>query len=230
MQPRADRFGTRSPFRTLRQFAQPRPQPEVAELCELCSIPLAPHHRHLLEVEVRRIVCACDPCALRFHNVIGGRFKLIPRDARALPGFRMTDAQWDELALPINLAFFLHSSPAGKVVALYPSPAGVTESLLPLASWDLLVEENPALAEMEDDVEALLVNRVTEPHRYFLAPIDACYELAGLVRLRWRGLSGGDAVWREIDQFFIRLEQAARPLKALSHTTSSSPPPTHKDA
>ena len=53
----------------------------------------------------QKIVCACDACALRFQDVVEGRFKLIPRDARALPGFAMADADWENFALPINLAF-----------------------------------------------------------------------------------------------------------------------------
>ncbi len=95
---------------------------------------LGPLHRHLLEMAKRQVVCACDPCALRFHDVVDGRFKLIPRDARTLPGFRLTDAQWESLALPIDLAFFFDSTPEGKMTAMYPSPAGATESLLPLTA------------------------------------------------------------------------------------------------
>ena len=60
------------------------------------------------------MVCACDPCALRFQDVVGGRFKLIPRGARTLPGFEITDAQWEQLALPISLAFFFHNGTTGK--------------------------------------------------------------------------------------------------------------------
>ena len=151
----------------------------------------------------RKIICACDPCALRFQDVVGGRFKLIPRDARALPDFQMTDAQWDSLALPINLAFFHNTG--GKMTAMYPSPAGATESLLPLEHWRELVADNPMLGEIEPDVEALLVNRVGPAREYFIAPMDVCYELVGLIRTHWRGLSGGETVWVEIENFFARL-------------------------
>jgi hypothetical protein len=189
----------RQAFGALRRFARPR---TAVERCELCGLALAPEHRHLLEAPARKIACACDPCALRFSDVVGGRFKLIPRDAQALPHFRMEDAQWDDLALPINLAFLFHDSTAGKVVALYPGPAGATESLLRL---------NPALARMTPDVEALLVNRVGATREYFIAPIDLCFELVGLIRLHWRGLSGGNEVWQEIGKFFDRLRERARP-------------------
>ena len=61
----------------------------------------------------------------------------------------MTDAQWDSLLIPINMAFFFASSASGRVIAMYPSPAGATESLLPLETWDEIVAENPALQSME---------------------------------------------------------------------------------
>ena len=197
-----------NPLMALRRLA--RGQSPV-EQCEFCSVRLAPAHRHLLEVATRKIICACDPCALRFHNVIGGRWKLIPRDARALPGFQLSDMEWESLSLPINLAFFFLSSSTNKVTAFYPSPAGATESLLSLSSWAGLVARNPLLEQMEPDVEALLVNRVGPAREHFLAPIDTCFELVGLIRVHWRGFSGGEAVWREIEQFFGRLRTLARP-------------------
>jgi hypothetical protein len=203
-----------TPFATLRRFAVSRNQP-AQERCELCSLGLAPEHRHLLETATHKIICSCDACALRFSDVVGGRFKLIPRDARSLPDFHLTEAQWNDLALPIELAFLVYSTPAKKIIALYPSPAGATESLLPLSAWDLLVADNPALGRMEADVEALLVNRVQERRLYYIAPIDVCFELVGLMRTHWRGLSGGEEVWREIDAFFARLEERARPLSPL---------------
>jgi len=196
-------------FTRLRQLAKPGLVPE-AERCEFCSLALGAGHRHLVEVSSRKIVCACDPCALRFENAVG-RWKLIPRDARALPAFVLSDVDWEGFALPINLAFFFHSTPAGKVVAMYPSPAGATESLLPLASWEALVTANPPLTRMEPDVEALLINRLGATREYYLAPMDVCFELVGLIRLRWRGLSGGDKVWGEIEGFFNRLREQARP-------------------
>ncbi len=136
---------------------------------------------------------------------MGAKFKLIPRDARALPEFKMTDAEWENLALPIDLAFFFYSTAAGKMAAMYPSPAGPTESLLPLTSWEELVRQNPALQTMEADVEALLLNRAQGAREYFIAPMDACYELVGTIRMHWRGLSGGDAVWAAIEEFFAKL-------------------------
>jgi hypothetical protein len=201
-----------SSFATLRRLAGAAsnngPAPLLKpEHCDLCSVALPPLHRHLLEMSNRQIACACDPCALRFENVIGGRFKLIPRDTRVLPDFRMSDVEWEQMSLPINLAFLFYSTPKEKMMALYPSPAGATESLLPLIAWESLVASNPILREMQHDVEALLVNRVEEAREYFLAPMDICFELVGLIRVHWRGLSGGEELWNEIDAFFVRLKE-----------------------
>jgi hypothetical protein len=171
-------------------------------------VPLAVQHRHLLECGTRKIICACDACALRFDNAVG-RYKLVPRDTKRLVGFRMTDVQWESFSLPIQLAFFYHDSSANRVIALYPSPGGATESLLPMASWESVTRDNPVLREMQPDVQALLVNRLKDACEYYLAPIDVCFELVGLIRLHWRGFSGGDKVWQEIEGFFARLNEGA---------------------
>jgi Family of unknown function (DUF5947) len=126
----------------------------------------------------------------------------------------MTDAEWDALMIPINLAFFFQNSQDSRVTALYPSPAGATESLLPLAAWNNIVQSNPALHSLEPDVEALLVNRVGQARgataaQYYIVPIDACYKLVGLIRIHWRGFSGGTEVWQEIGAFFSHLRSHA---------------------
>jgi hypothetical protein len=203
-----------TPFATLRRFASSRKVRESRERCELCCDVLPSEHRHLFEVATRSIVCACDACALRFQAVAAGRFKLIPRDAHALPGFRLDDAEWESLALPINLAFFFYHSPSEKMMALYPSPAGATESLLPLSSWRQIAAENSGLQRLEPDVEALLVNRTGSARDYYIAPIDQCFELVGLIRANWRGFTGGEEVWRKINGFFARLKERSRPSEA----------------
>ena len=56
--------------------------------------------------------------------------------------------------------------------------------------------------KFEPDVEALLVNRISDSPRYYRAPIDHCFRLVGIIRTHWRGFSGGTEVWQEIDRFF----------------------------
>ena len=159
-------------FGVLRQFVR-RPSP--VETCEMCSQELAGTHQHLLEPVSRKLVCACDACAILFSSQGQTKFKRVPRRIRFLPDFRMTDSQWDGLMMPINMAFFFKSTPQNRVIALYPSPAGATESLLSFDTWDEIELENPVLLEMEADVEALLVNRIghargfTNPEYYLSA-------------------------------------------------------------
>lgn len=199
-------------FETLRQFAR-KPQRRV-ETCELCSVALHPEHPHLIELTQRRVLCACDACAILFSGSAETKFKRVPRHVRLLAKFQMTDAEWDGLLIPINLAFFFQNSLDSRVNALYPSPAGATESLLPLEAWSNIVQANPVLEQMELDVEALLVNRVGHSRaatvaEYYIVPIDACYRLVGLIRIHWRGLSGGTEVWQEIGSFFTELRSKA---------------------
>jgi hypothetical protein len=190
-------------FAALRKFARKR---APAERCELCSAEVAPGHSHLLEPVTREILCACEPCALLFDGKTNGRYRRIPRRSRLLTGLDISDAQWESLMIPINLAFFYRDAASGKMVAMYPSPAGATESLLSLESWGDIAAQSPALQAMEPDVEALLINRVGPVREYFLAPIDECYRLVGLIRMHWRGLSGGVEVWKEIQGFFTGLK------------------------
>jgi uncharacterized protein DUF5947 len=196
----------RSPLSGLRQLVQRRPA--RAERCELCAGAISPDHQHLLEIAKNNVVCACDACALLFSSPAAPRYRRIPRRLRRLTNFVLDDQQWDSLLLPISLAYFFHSSTAGRVLAYYPSPGGAIESLLDLQYWNAIAAHNPILKKMEPDVEALLVNRVSKAPEYFLVPIDRCYRLVGLMRMYWRGLSGGAEVWRHIDQFFAELKQA----------------------
>lgn len=50
-------------------------------------------------------------------------------------------------------------------------------------------------------------NRVGQNRDYFLAPMDVCFELTGRIRLNWRGLSGGEQVWQQVNDFFSGLRQ-----------------------
>jgi hypothetical protein len=196
----------RGSLAALQRFVrQPR---ENTELCELCAAPVAPVHQHLLELDKRRIACACDACAVLFGGNARQRYRRIPRDSRRLSSFMMDDQEWESLLIPINLAFFVYSSAAGRTIAQYPSPGGVMESSLDLEYWNEVVERNPVLRQFEPDVEALLVNRLSVSPKYYRAPIDQCFRLVGIIRTHWRGLSGGQEVWAEIDRFFRELAQA----------------------
>ena len=188
----------------LRKFVRPR---HSAERCELCGRDIPHEHTHLLNLATRALACSCEPCALLFADPDAARFRPVPRSGRVLCDFQMTDERWARLQTPIDLAFFLRDSTAGRVVAFFPSPAGSIASDVSDEAWEELCEANSILNEFAPDVEGLLVNRVRGARDYFRAPIDTCYELVGLVRARWRGVSGGSELWTEIDRFFVRLKE-----------------------
>ena len=195
-----------SPFAVLRRFVRQR---TFTERCELCSAEVPSEHEHLVEPSSRQMICACQACAILFSGKANTKYRRVPRRILFLSGFELTDGQWESLLIPINMAFFFHSSAAGKVIALYPSPAGATESLLDLGSWNEIVQSNPVLRKMEPDTEALLVNRVRGVSEFYLLPIDECYKLVGLIRTHWHGLSGGTQMWDAIEKFFVELKAKA---------------------
>ena len=205
-------LGVGQAFGVLRQFTRARSSTSRAvEFCELCSAGLGHDHPHLVELASRQIICACDACALLFDGMEKARYKRVSRSAQHLVDFEMSDGQWESLLIPINMAFLFHSSLEGRVLALYPSPAGAVESLLPLEAWSEIVLQNPVLHRLQPDIEALLVNRVGHAHgmsraEYYIAPLDECYKLVGLIRTNWKGLSGGTEVWTEIGRFFAELK------------------------
>ncbi len=195
-----------SAFAVLRRFVRQR---AAVERCELCSAELPGDHEHLVDTSTRQMTCACQACAILFSGKANPKYRRVPRRIRYLSNFHLTDAQWESLLIPISMAFFFKSSTAGKVMALYPSPAGATESLLDFESWNEILESNPILLDMEPDTEALLVNRVRGTSDYYLLPIDECYKLVGIIRTHWHGLSGGTQMWEAIEEFFADLKKNA---------------------
>jgi hypothetical protein len=174
-----------------------RRRPPALERCELCGAPIGADHRHLMEPRSRELLCACRACALLFDR--GGRYTLVPTRRLRLDGSQLSDLDWEQLRLPVEIAFFLHSSVESRDMAFYPSPLGATESRLPL--------ELPVLRTLQPDVEALLVDRHKGAREHWIVPIDDCFRLVGVIRTHWRGLTGGREVWAEIAEFFAGLER-----------------------
>ncbi len=183
----------------LGRLARPAPVQQT-EKCELCGRPLSDEHRHLLELNERRILCACEPCLA----MKSGLENYCPVSTRTLwlDDFVFPDELWSAFQLPVGLAFFMRSTGTNSVVALYPSPAGATECELHLESWDKLVEMNPILLDLEADAEALVVNRMVGAHQHAIVPIDECYRLVGLIKSTWQGISGGSAIEDAVPKFF----------------------------
>lgn len=181
------------------------PEVDEAEYCELCSLRIPPRHSHLVEPAKHRLLCVCPGCDTLLGDREDRQYVRVPLETRMLEDFRLSDSEWDALGIPIDLAFFFYSTPEERILALYPGPAGPTESLLTLDAWSGIVAHNPALTELQPDVEALLVNRTNGAREYYAVPIDRCYALVGLIRRHWHGIAGGAEVWEAIGAFFSDL-------------------------
>ncbi len=210
---------------SLRRFARPRPTTWNAaaastgadavadERCELCGEQIGPEHGHMVDLQQRSIACACRACALLFTRP-AGRYRTVPDRVRDDPSAPLTEAEWAELQIPVAIAFFFFNSALGRIIASYPSPAGVTECELDLAAWDRLAGAHPLLGALTSDVEAILVAgggpRDTGRIETFLVPIDVCYSLAGSLRLEWHGFDGGAEVKRTLADLLASLRRRAR--------------------
>jgi hypothetical protein len=189
------------------------PAVQLGSACELCGEVIGDRHGHLVDIDRRGLLCACRACYLLFTpgGSGGGRFRAVPERYRSFPGVRLSPAQWEAMQIPVSVAFFFLNSVLDQVAAFYPSPAGATESLLPLETWSEVLAANPELATLAPDVEALLVrvDPTTREGECFLVPIDACYELVGQLRLRWKGFDGGTEARRALDAYFADVRSRA---------------------
>jgi hypothetical protein len=182
--------------------------PDV-EHCDLCGVTISEDHRHLLALVERRLLCSCEACwAMRSGE---GDYRPVGNRTVWLPELDLPDDLWAGFQIPIGLAFFMESTVTGCVVAMYPSPAGATESELHFESWQRMIELNPQLGSMEPDIEGLIVNRLSAPPTYAIAPIDRCYALTGTIKAHWEGLSGGSEVERAVAGFCETLRAEAVP-------------------
>ena len=188
----------------------------VLERCELCGTPIEAEHRHMLDLRSRELMCACRACAILFdrREAGAGHYRLVGDRRLRLEDLELDDAMWEELRLPVDMAFFFFHSGEGRVKAYYPSPMGPTESALELGAWEALEAANPVLETLEPDVEALLVNRSLGARQHWIVPIDECYGLVGLIRTSWRGFTGGADVWQGIKKRFEELDRRSRPVSA----------------
>jgi hypothetical protein len=185
----------------------------------MCGVAIADAHQHVVDLVSRSLMCTCRACYLLF-TAEGAhlRYRAVPDRYLSFPEFRLGSGQWDQLEIPVGLAFFFHNSSLGRTIAFYPGPAGATESELPLDAWTSVMSDNPQLSLPAPDVEALLVRtpgRGSGDISCHLVPIDACYELVGQLRSVWRGFDGGQDARERIDAFFAMVASRSKPAPAV---------------
>jgi hypothetical protein len=208
-----------APLAALRRIVAARPAPPPGERCDMCAEPVAAEHRHIVDLHSRALMCTCRACYLLFQEQSSAqRYRAIPDRYLSFPGFSLTPAQWDDLQIPVGLAFLFTNSTVNRTVAFYPGPAGATESELPLAAWAAITAADPRLRTLVPDVEALLIRapgghlgRGPAGFDCHLVPVDACYELVGLLRQNWRGFDGGQDARNVLETFFATVRARSKP-------------------
>jgi hypothetical protein len=225
------RSGPANPLAVLARVSATRPAPSAQERCEMCAEDIAAQHQHVVDLVGRGLMCTCRPCYLLFTAEDAElRYRAVPDRYLSFPDFALFAGQWEELEIPVGLAFFFTNSVLGRTVAFYPGPAGATESELPLGAWDRVVEANPVLGLLRPDVEALIVrmpDRNPGGHSgqavCHLVPIDRCYELVGALRKAWRGFDGGQEARALLDTFFADLAARSEPARSTPASSGAAP-------
>jgi hypothetical protein len=208
------------PLSLLRRIATTTRATYDGERCEMCAEPISARHQHVVDLETRGLLCTCRACYLLFAtDGARQRHRGVPERYLSFPQFRLGPGQWEALEVPVGLAFFFRNSVQDRTIAFYPGPAGATESELPLAAWQSVVADNPALEVVAPDTEALMI-RIQGPGRplaeALLVPIDSCYELVGRLRRVWRGFDGGQDARAVIELWFAGARDRSRPAGAPS--------------
>jgi hypothetical protein len=212
-----------NPLAALRRITTTRPAPVAGERCEMCAEPIADAHPHVVNLDSRGLLCTCRGCYLLFTaDGAQQHYRAVPDRYLSFPAFTLGPGQWDELEIPVGLAFLFRNSVQARTIAFYPGPAGAIESELSLDAWNSVVAANPSLATLEPDVEALLIRAPDRAHHVgggeyscHVVPIDACYELVGQLRKLWRGFDGGAEAHAAMDRFFAMVSQRSRPAPRL---------------
>ncbi|WP_053960305.1 DUF5947 family protein [Sulfobacillus thermosulfidooxidans] len=178
------------------------------EVCEVCNRLIPAHdHRHLLRLQTAQVVCACPHCALLFDAPGQNQYQTIPTRIKKLDRAILGQDFWDVMKVPVHLVGIIKRR-GGQAEIFYPSPAGAVSGG-PISQGFLTPSLQQALGSVSDEVEVLLIADLAGMSEGFLIPLDRFYELIGLLRLSWQGLSGGNEVSRRIHQFFDQLAQQA---------------------
>lgn len=188
----------------LERFARRAVEPRSEiQRCDVCMAGIEPRHRHIVDLTVRKLLCACESCAASFcRRPPDDRHRTVPERVRSL---EMTDLELARFGVPIGLAFFFRSSRLGRWVAVFPSPGGAAEAELPDDAHGKL-DSLAALSDLCDDVEAFLVRLEQGGTRTsFAVPIDVCYQLVALVKRTWTGIHGNNDSRLALDEFFSAL-------------------------
>lgn len=202
----------------LQRFLAPRVPRVGGQTCEMCGQEVPEDdHRHVVDLNGRSMLCVCRGCALLFleRGAAQGRYLTVPERYLRIHPFALDPVAWASLQIPVGVVFVVRVTTEGAAadtpVAFYPSPGGATESELSMHSWASIVADTPVLADVQPDVEAVLVRThdIDDPVCY-VVPVDRCYELVGALRLHWRGFDGGQEAHQAMADFFSDIDTRSR--------------------
>ena len=194
-----------------------------AARCDRCGVGLLPdpRHAHLFSYSRRSLLCACAACSAPYREGVIGKerspaYRLVPSRVERIDALSLTQADWEELGIPVQIAFLLKNqrengwrlgrgrgpsrlSQPGREYGIGHPAGGVDPPLVQLLSARATRAGRRSPARRQAPRQA----------RYFRAPIDECYRLAGLLRSHWEGFAGGPRVGAAVDDFFAELASRA---------------------
>ena len=134
-----------------------------------------------------------------------------------------TTSRWEELRIPVDMAFFFHSSAGRARGGVLPEPDGrdrvAARARRVGRSW-----RRPTRCSASWSPTSRRCSSTARAARaqHWLVPIDECYALVGLIRTRWRGLHRRHArCGRRSAAFFDGLDQRARSRRPQRTTRTS---------
>ncbi|MBB2941033.1 hypothetical protein FB565_000737 [Actinoplanes lutulentus] len=182
----------------LRTVKRQIPRQRRAPRCGVCATRTSTGGLHLVDLAQRSLVRGCADC-----HQNPGELRPVPDRYLELPGEVTAQETWDDLHVPAGLAFVWRAD--DRLLVCGPAPDRAVEHDLPVTVWERMIKRHPAFATLRPGVEALIIRRAGA----FLVPIDACYELAGLLRTSWRGFDGARDTRGSLTMFFAKLSANA---------------------
>jgi hypothetical protein len=213
---------TLGPLEVLRRRPQP---PSREQRCDMCGEVIGDRHRHVVDLDHRRLLCTCPGCGLLFiaEGAGCGRYRAVPDRFVELATGPRALALWEALEVPVGVVFFVSSSRTGRVSAFYPGPAGATESLLALGSWQqALFAAGLARQLRRTDLPAAVRSQLIAAQRTLWTAIEATRSMAntelwtwkyadGHYRIRPFGSSNSDATEADAAQLWSTVYLAIKP-------------------
>ena len=178
--------------RAMPQLRQPPPEPRAGEVRVCAPRPWPPRTSTWSKLQSRRLVCAARPARCSSAASKSGLSPRAAATSSSCPTSASPTPQWESLLIPISLAFFFHSTPAERVRGrISQSGRGHRIALgiwKPGRRWST---RTPCWPRCNPTSRPCWSIAWAAQRSYYRVPIDECYKLVGLIRVHWRGLSGG---------------------------------------